>query len=63
MFQYISKLKYWFINLLFNKNKPKDEKYDNSLNTENNEESKINVISCKIRYIKENKLEDNKTEN
>jgi hypothetical protein len=49
MFQYVKKFWYWFINLLSN-NKPKDDDLDkNKIN------NKINIISCKVRYIKENK--------
>ena len=51
MFQYVNNLWYWFINLLFKKNKPKQEDSDENDNDENN---KINIISCTVRYIKDN---------
>lgn len=48
MIQFIKKLKCWFIKLLSKQDKDKD-------NNENEDKpnNNINIISCKIRYIKE----------
>lgn len=46
MIQFIKKLRCWFIKLL-----SKQDKDDND--NENKPNNNINIISCKVRYIKE----------
>lgn len=46
MIQFIKKLKCWFIKLLSKQDKDDNENKDKPNNN-------INIISCKVRYIKE----------
>lgn len=50
MIQYIKKVYCWFINLFSNNNKSIEQK-----NNKDNNKTDINIISCKVRYIKEQK--------
>lgn len=52
MIQFIKKCWYWFIGIFTNKNIP-DENTDINKSENNLEKNNVNIISVKVRYVKE----------